>query len=266
MKTAVRISISAAVLAAVVALLAVLSAQSKRVRHETTCTGIMVEILDSARLGFVTPDDVKGILSREYGTFMGQRLDSVGLRKIETILDGRSAILKSQAYTTGDGILHVSITQREPIVKFQTSDGGYYADEAGYVFPLVQGYEANIPVVTGSIPMEIAHGYKGQPLSQKERTWLEGIINMMKYLQGDKKWNSAISKITVDEKGDLVLYPVKGKEKFIFGRPDEFKEKFRKLEDYYRYIVPSKEEGYYASVNVKYNGQIVCRPEKTRKR
>lgn len=259
MNKAVRISISAAVLAAVVMILVLLSSQSRQIRHETTCTGLKVEILDSARLGFVTKDDVRGLLAKEYGVFMGQRLDSVGLARIEKILDGRSAVLKSQAYTTPDGILHIEVTQREPIVMFNNGVVKYYADETGYIFPLVEGYETKVPVISGSIPMEIPLGYKGVPKTAREVQWLRGIVSMLRYLDSDKSWNSALKSITVDGKGDLVLYPVKGKERFVFGRPEDFKDKFRRLEDYYRYIVPTKDEGYYTIVNVKFDGQIVCR-------
>lgn len=259
MKKALRISISIAVFAAVLMILAMLSAQSRQVRHEVTCTGIKVAVLDSAKLGFVTKDDVRNLIAREYGVVMGQRLDSVGLAKIEKILDGRSAVLKSQAYTTPDGTLHINVTQREPIVMFDNGVVKFYADETGYIFPPVDGYETEIPVISGSIPMEIEKGYKGEARTAREKQWLRGIISMLKYLDGDKTWNSSIKSITVDAKGDLVMYPVKGKERFIFGRPEDFRDKFRRLEDYYRYIVPANEEGYYTVVNVKFDGQIVCR-------
>ncbi len=259
MKRAVRISLSAAVLAAMALLLAVLSKQSGRARHEITCTGLEVKILDSARLGFVSEKDVRDILYSEYGVILGKRIDSISLYKIENILDGRSAINKSQAYTTADGILHVSLTQREPIVMLDRNGTSFYADETGFIFPPVEGYQTKVPVIYGAIPLEIEKGYKGQVKTEKERQWLGGIIEMVEYLEKNRNWNSSIKEIKVEENGDLVFYPIKGKEKFILGRPENFENKFRRLEDYYRYIVPSKEEGYYTIVNVKYDGQIICR-------
>jgi len=259
MKRAAGITISALVLAAVVLLLAFLSSKGREVRSHIACTELKVDILDSAKLGFVTEADIRGILKDEYGVFIGQRLDSVGLARIERILDGRSAVLKSEAYTTSDGLLHIEITQREPLVRFNNGIVSFYADETGYIFPPVEGYEADIPIVTGSIPLEIPKGYKGEPKTPKEKLWLSGIIDLLKYLDSDKMWNSALKSVTVDEKGDLVLYPVKGKERFLFGRPEDVRDKFRRLEDYYRYIAPTKEDGYYTIVNVKYDGQIVCR-------
>jgi hypothetical protein len=63
----------------------------------------------------------------------------------------------------------------------------------------------------------------------------------------------------VNEDGDLVMVPRTGGEKFIFGKPDKAEDKFSRISKYYTAIVPSKGEGFYTTVNVKYDGQIVCR-------
>ena len=55
------------------------------------------------------------------------------------------------------------------------------------------------------------------------------------------------------------MVPRTGKEKFIFGSPHDWQDKFARMERYYRYIAPAKEEGWYSTVNVKYPGQIICR-------
>ena len=67
---------------------------SARNRHLTTCKGVRVEIADSAKLSFVNAEDVKGYLG-SYGEYIGQRIDSVNLKKVEKILNERSAILRA---------------------------------------------------------------------------------------------------------------------------------------------------------------------------
>ena len=59
--------------------------------------------------------------------------------------------------------------------------------------------------------------------------------------------------------GDRSLIPREGKERFLFGNPFDCADKFGRLEDYYRYIVPEKGADYYRTVNVKFEKQIVCR-------
>ncbi len=78
-------------------------------------------------------------------------------------------------------------------------------------------------------------------------------------MNSSKNWAEIISQITVRPDWDLVMVPRKGKELFIFGQPDNLEEKFTKMEKYYTTILPEKGEGFYSTVNLKYNGQIICR-------
>lgn len=259
MKKGLHILISAIVLVIVILLLILLSTRSAESRSQLTCSEIEVEIIDGDRLGFVNKEDIKHTIQSQYGSITGQRLETIDLRLIEEILDGKSAVLKSQAYTTLDGILHVEIIQREPILLFKTSNGGYYADETGYIFPLIEGYEADITLVEGENPMNIKQGFKGTPESEKEKKWLTDLVSMMQYLKNDKTWNNAFKTIKSEKNGNITLYPKVGKERFLFGRPEDVREKFDKMGKYYQYIAPTQEEGYYTIVNVKYDGQIVCR-------
>ena len=259
MKAVYRYSIAFVATVLAVCLLVVLSTLSREQKTLLTCTGLEVEIMDSTSLSFVSKADVKRYIERDYGVYMGQRLDSVDLKKIETVLDGRSAILKSEAYTTTDGMLHVEITQREPVVRFQKGETGYYADETGFIFPLQSNYTSRVPIIDGNIPLSAGSGFKGYPSDPKEKAWLDGIIGMVRFIGGSKTWSESIVQITVDERGDVVMIPRKGIEKFIFGRPEDYKAKFSRMEDYYRYIYPAKQEMNYKTVNVKYDGQIICR-------
>ena len=158
MKAVWRYTIALLVTLLVVALVALLSGITRERRHLVTCGGIDIRILDSARLNFISPEDIRKCLDESYGVWNGQRLDSVNLRKIETVLKDRSAILTSEAWTTGDGILHVAVTQREPLVRFQGPDGGFYSDENGFLFPLQEGYTSRVPIIDGAVPVHTGPG------------------------------------------------------------------------------------------------------------
>lgn len=258
MRYGVRMTLAATILAALLLLVAWLSAMSGEVRRERTVTGVDIAVLDSSSRKFVTAEDVSKVIGETCGTILGQRLDSIPLRRIEESLEGRGAIRTGEAYTTPDGILHVEITQREPVIMFRTDSSEYYADKDGYVFPHIGKYSQSVTVIDGALPMDIPAGFRGKPETEKEQQWLAGMIGMMQWIQGEPLWKGAIKRISVDRDGDLTLYPREGKERFLFGHPDNIEKKFSRMEDYYRYIVPSKEEGYYTTVNVKFRGQIVC--------
>ena len=114
MKPLLRFTILIAILAALLAGICSLLAFSASQRHLQTCNALEVEFADTMR--FASEEDIKGYLDSHYGSYVGQRLDSVDLCRVERILDDRGAIRKSEAYTTPDGALHIRIFQSEPNV------------------------------------------------------------------------------------------------------------------------------------------------------
>ena len=103
MKKGLRITLAAAAACLIVLVYLVIHGLNERRIGQLTCAGVRVEFADN--LTFVTAKDVEGYLSKGYGNYLGQRLDSVDLAKVENVLEGKSAILKADAYTTPDGYL-----------------------------------------------------------------------------------------------------------------------------------------------------------------
>lgn len=232
---------------------------SAQKRAALTCSGLKVTVADSAKRSFVTPDDVRRYLDKEFSGYTGMLAKDLDLSRAESIIDDKSAVLKSHAYITKDGVLNVKVTQREPALRFQKENSGFYADSRGYIFPLQSGYTARVPIIDGRIPITKGAGYKGTLTDEKEKEWMDKVLGMVEYMNTERRWAENIVQISVSGNGDIIMIPRKGNEKFIFGGPDRYKEKFRLMELYYSGILPEKGEGYYSTVNVKYSGQIICR-------
>ena len=226
-------------------------------RREVTCNGIDAIIADSIQRKFVSPEDVKDWMA-DYGTYLGLRLDSVDLRKVEAVIDGKSAVRKSQAWLTDDGVLHVSVTQRMPVVRFQGASGGFYADAEGFLFPLQNRHTARVPVVDGALPLKIDKNFKGEPQTEQEKQWVLSVLDLVRWLGARKEWNDLVGQISVRKDGNLVLVPREGVERFVFGTPTDIEAKFGRIRTYYESIAPSRETPY-KSVDVRFDGQIICR-------
>jgi cell division protein FtsQ len=226
-------------------------------RREVTCNGIEALVTDSLQRKFVSPGDIKEWMA-DYGTYLGLRLDSVDLRRVETVIDGKSAVRKSQAWLTDDGILHVSVTQREPVVRFQGASGGFYADADGFLFPLQSRHTARVPVVDGALPLKLGKDFKGVPETDRERQWVLSILGLVRWLGERKQWSDLVGQISVRKDGNLVLVPREGSERFLFGTPTDIDAKFSRIRKYYESVAPSRETPY-KTVDVRYAGQIICR-------
>jgi len=259
MKQAVRYLIIAAVGLVIVGGIAAAILAGKASREPLKCTGLDIEILDSLENDFVSSADIRKFLDKEYGQYMGMPLNSMDLCKIEKIIDGRSAVMKSEAFVTKDGLLHIRVTQRRPVVRFQKAEGGFYADIEGFVFPLQSSYASHVQIVDGEIPVNMKSGHKGTIEDPEEKAWFDRIMNVIRYIETSRTWKDRIVQIHVSDGGELTLIPREGREKFLFGQPVNIENKFSRLESYYTAIASKEEKTDYRTVSVEYDGQIVCR-------
>ena len=225
-------------------------------RKPIVCKSLDVVIVDSLENDFVNKADVKRFLDKEYGGYIGTVLDSIDLCRIETIIDGRSAVMKSQAFVTKDGTLHIKVTQRKPIVRFQKTDGGFYADAEGYVFPLQSSYASYVQIIDGDIPINMKSGHKGEIENPEEKIWFDKVMKLVNFIE-DSPWKERIVQIHVGNGGELTLIPREGEEKFIIGQPMNIEDKFARIEKYYTAIAPLERN--YKTINLIFDGQIVCR-------
>ena len=136
---------------------------------------------------------------------------------------------------------------------------GFYVDAEGYIFPLHPTYTAPVPVVDGAIPVDLPADYKGPAEDPYAKGWIDGVLTMHRFISSSRNWQRGIQHIRVRPGGDLVL-TIKGRdEQFIVGQPEDVVDKLGRIDRYIGLIAPSKPEGYYKTVNVKYNQQIICR-------
>ena len=231
----------------------------KQSRKPIVCKGIRIEILDSTENCFVTVADVRKFIDKSCGKIIGEALDSIDLVKVEKAIDSRSAVLKSEAFVTRDSILNITVTQRKPVVRFQKEDGGFYADAEGYIFPLQSSYSSHVQIIDGDIPLAANSGYKGDLANPEEKAWFRSLMRVVNHMEGSKVWKGKIVQIHVAKNGELILVPREGNERFLFGQPTLLEEKFRKMEKYYTAILPEKGSSKYKTVDVRFEGQIVCK-------
>ena len=132
-------------------------------------------------------------------------------------------------------------------MRFQGGKWGYYADAEGRSFPLQSSYASYVPVVDGNIP------------TITDTVRILKITSLVNFLEDSPIWKDKFVQIRIDDKGDIILIPREGKERFIIGQPCGIEEKAEKMEMYYTHILPEKGSGKYRTVDLRFKGQIVCR-------
>lgn len=245
-----------AVVTALLAGIGVLSVLGCTRKSLEDCDG--VEISFKGGLSFLTVEEVQKLLEDEYGTFKGLKRDSVELAGMEKLLKSDSSVKECEAWISRDSRIHIDITSRMPVVMFKNGSVRFYADEDCFIFP-TRGKTMDVPVISGNLPISEGAGYSGPVRKPEEKRWMEGVMELMNYIESSHRWKGKVTEFCAGRNCDMTIGTEMGKEKINIGYPDKFENKFRRIEDYYNIIVPEKGENYYKKVDVKYNKQIICR-------
>lgn len=227
----------------------------KESRAESLCTGLSAVVKDSLENKIISSGEICDIV-RKSGFVRGKCIDSIDLFSIEKMLDARGEILKSEVYSADNGVLYIEVSQRKPVMRFESGQASFYSDDKGYLFPIYN--HVQVPVVTGAVPISYEAGSKGHAGTPGEEEWLEGMTRLAAYIESNEFWHNQIEQIDI-ENGDIVFYMRQGEQKVIFGNTSDIDVKFRKLATFYKSVVPEVGWDRYKTVNLKYKNQIICK-------
>ena len=234
-------------------------------RKNEVCTSIKVTLLDSLQNKFVAKSEVIDIIEEFAGTIIGTQINELNLANIEKLLDKRSAIKESQVSIDCNGTMHVDITQRRPLLRIETENGGFYIDETAYIFPLVESFTSYVPIVSGHIPLSINRDHRGK-VQEDPQGWSEKIIELGLFLNDNPFWDAMVEQIYITESGDAVIAPKVGDFDIIMGDLNNLDSKFSRLLAFYKNIAPHEGWEKYKAVNLKYKDQIICTLNKKTKK
>ncbi|MBO4557599.1 MAG: hypothetical protein J5693_03205 [Bacteroidales bacterium] len=220
------------------------------------CDKINVIITNSQAQNFVSESEVAGMVRP---AALGKKLGDLNINALENYLCQTSAICKAEAYVSTPSTLNLEVTQRNPVARFMTPQGGFYCDSSGYILPLLGKVTLDLPVVSGKLMFRTPAGGSGFP--KEGGPWLKDMLTLTETIRSNPYWSREVVQIWVNEASDMVLYTRSCDEKFIFGSLTDIDAKLEKMAGYYRTIRPSaaKNGKKYSVVNLKYKDQIICK-------
>lgn len=215
---------------------------------------------------FLTKPEVITRLRNRNFIFADQRVKQVNFEGMETYLLGMEEVDAARVYANIDGTLKVDITLREPIARIFNKYGeSFYLDAKGYTLSSGSHHTARILVVTGDIPDRLGVYNVNDIInndSLKTIQKLDDVYRISKYVCNDPFMQTLIGQIHRESNGDFILLPIIGGQKIVFGAANtdkEVKEKFKKLQIFYKEAMPFEGWGKYSEINLKFDKQIVCK-------
>ena len=115
------------------------------------CTKVSINIEDDSANGFLSVNEIKKILQRRHLYPLNKMMSDVNPREIEELLKSSPFVNEVQCYKTQDNNVHISVTQRLPIIRIKNIRGeDYYLDDKGGIMPNSK-YTSDLIIATGYI-------------------------------------------------------------------------------------------------------------------
>ncbi len=282
MKQFWKIAGSVALWTALIAYLVWAGGERKLFKRDTPSRGVVVTVRDSAAFQAITPGMVRAWIDAEKLIPRNCAASEVPVEKIEALVRSRGFVEQVSTWMDMEGGLHIALTQRRPVVRFNTATGyNFYVTRDGWVLPLQAHAPLRLPIVTGDYTPPFAKGWVGKlPELQKnspgEYLFLHKLLNFVGFISSDDFWSAETGQINIigGSGGSqnriynprVELVPRAGDHVVMLGSLDGYHAKLDKLTGFYRNGLRYEGWDKYRYIDLSYRGQVVCLPREERKK
>jgi len=183
------------------------------------------------------------------GRIIGQKRSAFHLLDIERLLKNNVWIKDAHLYFDNHNVLHVSISEREPVARLFTLTGkSFYVDDSGKMMPLSDKQSAKVPVFTG---------FPAKVISKRDSTLLKNVQSTATFILHDPFWMSQVSQIDITTERNFEMIPVVGNHTVMLGDGQNIQQKFHRLFVFYKNVLSQAGFDKYKAINVQYDGQVI---------
>lgn len=188
------------------------------------------------------------------GNIKGQSKSAIDLQRMEKLLEDNQWVKEAQLYFDNKDVLHVTVNEREPLVRIFTDAGrSFYMDEDGEIMNLSDKQIVRLPVFTG---------FPGKKMqASKDSALRKDIITTANYISENSFWNSQVAQVQIAESGnaDFTIVPVVGNHTIQIGDANDIPGKFDRALMFYKQVLARSGLDKYKSIDVRFAGQVVGR-------
>jgi cell division protein FtsQ len=215
--------------------------------QHAVCNEVKIDILQGAVKGFLTPDEIKSQLQHASLYPLGDLMNQVNSRLIEEALLKNPFVETAQCYKTQSGSIHITLSQRLPVVHVKADNGDdYYVDTHGNIMPSTQ-FVSDLVIVTGHVT---------KPYAQKV------LAKVGNFLICNKLWFNQAEQLNVLNDGSIELIPRVGDHIVYLGMPVNLSQKLKRLEKFYRFGLSKAGWNKYSYISLEFDNQIICKKRK----
>ena len=222
------------------------------------CKSVIVNLDPDAEFQFFDEKEIKRLLTANGSEhFEGSLLKDLDLNSLENRVLKNRLIKSCQIIKDLSGNLLVNIKQQRPIARLiDASENeeliniqGRYLTDTGDVVPISGKFTARTLLISGSF-------FRNLKNIQTDKG--KKLVELLNDIGKNPFLKAQITELKVEEDGEIMMLPQVGNYQIEFGLPEEIEAKFKKINIFYKTILPEKGWEKYRRVSVKFRNQIVC--------
>lgn len=264
MKKRAWLKISGGILLAAVVLVGLIAAKTKEAHRLLKDPQVIVHVEGAEAL--LNEQELKDRLLQAKVYHPSATMDQLNILKVERYVLKMEEVKAVRVYKKLGGKWLIEAWLRKPIARIFREDGvSCYIDSEGKTIGVTHLHTANVLVFSGKI-REPLKGVSVKEIinndSLKNIRMLDDFYRISNYVCNDPLLAPLIGQVYLGNNGEFVLIPLVGEQKIIFGSAhskQQVEDKFKRLKIFYEEGMPYEGWKKYSEINVKYDGQIVCR-------
>jgi len=215
------------------------------------CRDYSITIKGAKNIFFIDEKNVQQLLmAATGGKIKGQPLASINLHQLEELLEDNNWINDAELYFDNRDVLHITVTEREPVARiFTTAGTSYYIDSSGQRMPLSDKMSARVPVFTG-FP-------EGKKPTVKDSILLEEVKTTAEFIINDPFWMAQVSQIDITADRNFEMISVVGNHLVKLGNGEDIAQKFHRLFVFYDEVLGKTGFDKYKIIDAEYAGQVI---------
>jgi cell division protein FtsQ len=253
MKVKINIGRKLKVLGVLVVLFGLI-AFAERMKGDVAVRDISIKIENISENHFLDEADIADLMDLDSENIKGASVDKLNFKAIENKIKADPFVKDAQMYSDLKGNLTVKATLRRPVARIMRNDGpdGYIAED-GTVMPVSDKYTSRVILLSGALVRQLL---RQENMNDSEEG--KQLMFMLNAINEDDFLKAQITELDIDAKARVTLLPQVGDERIEFGAPDNLETKFRKLNIFYKEIIPRVGWNKYSRINLEFDGQIIA--------
>ena len=170
-----------------------------------------------------------------------RELDLQGL--VQYLEDSLDACARAEAYPTKDGVLHIKVWQRTPVLRVHIlGQPDYFLDEEGIQMDLGDFRTPHVPIMHAKDALEAKVAFE-----------------FVQATRNDAFWNAITDQLSMNDRGELLLHPRLEGHHIVVGSVDRIGEKKRSLVAFYRAHIHRGNLRNFQQIDLSYRDQVIAK-------